>query len=149
MNEADTRAEKIDPQLKKAGWGIINDSKIRREYFTNNESPFKSKKDKKKADYVLIYKNRRIAVIEAKSDESEVGEGISQAKDYARRLNLLSAYSTNGKEIYEIKYSINSEGKRIINSEGLIENFPSPDDLWKRIYKDKNEWSNNFDYQIY
>ncbi len=149
MNEADTRAEKIDPQLKKAGWGIINDTKIRREYFTNNESPFKSKKDKKKADYVLIYKNRRIAVIEAKSDESEVGEGISQAKDYARRLNLLSAYSTNGKEIYEIKYSINSEGKRIINSEGLIKNFPSPDDLWKRIYKDKNEWSNKFDSQSY
>jgi type I restriction enzyme, R subunit len=149
MNEADTRAEKIDPQLKKAGWGTINNSKIRREYFTNNESPFNSKKDKKKADYVLIYKNRRIAVVEAKSDELEVSEGISQAKDYARRLNLLSAYSTNGKEIYEIRYSINSEGKRIINSEGLIKNFPSPDDLWNRIYKNKNVWSNKFDSQSY
>ncbi len=149
MNEADTRAEKIDPQLRNAGWGIIKDSKIKREYFTNLESPFKSNKDKKKADYVLIYRNRRIAVVEAKSDELEVGEGISQAKDYARRLNLLNAYSANGSKIHEIKYSINSEGKKIINSEGLIKSFPSPDELWSRTYKNKNEWSNKFDNQTY
>ena len=32
MNEADTRAELIEPQLKQSGWGIIEGSKILREY---------------------------------------------------------------------------------------------------------------------
>jgi type I restriction enzyme, R subunit len=32
MNEAETRAEHIDPALKEAGWGVVEGSKILREY---------------------------------------------------------------------------------------------------------------------
>ena len=32
MNEAETRAEHIDPALAAAGWGVIDGSRIRREY---------------------------------------------------------------------------------------------------------------------
>jgi len=32
MNEAATRAEHIDPALKAAGWGVVEDSRVRREY---------------------------------------------------------------------------------------------------------------------
>ena len=32
MNEAETRAELIDPKLKEAGWGVVEDTKIHREY---------------------------------------------------------------------------------------------------------------------
>ena len=32
MNEAETRAELIDPKLKESGWGIVEGSKILREY---------------------------------------------------------------------------------------------------------------------
>jgi type I restriction enzyme R subunit len=32
MNEAETRAELIDPKLKDCGWGIVEGSKILREY---------------------------------------------------------------------------------------------------------------------
>ncbi len=32
MNEAETRAEKIDPALQAAGWGVVEGSRIRREY---------------------------------------------------------------------------------------------------------------------
>ncbi|WP_207146383.1 hypothetical protein [Chromatium okenii] len=32
MNEAETRADYIDPALKAAGWSVIPDSRIRREY---------------------------------------------------------------------------------------------------------------------
>ena len=32
MNEAETRAEQIDPALKAAGWGAVEGSRIRREY---------------------------------------------------------------------------------------------------------------------
>jgi predicted type IV restriction endonuclease len=38
MNEAETRAEHIDPALKAAGWGVVEGSRIRREY-SCNESP--------------------------------------------------------------------------------------------------------------
>ena len=32
MNEAETRAELIDPALKAAGWGVTEGSKVLREY---------------------------------------------------------------------------------------------------------------------
>jgi type I restriction enzyme R subunit len=32
MNEAETRAEHIDPALKAAGWGVVEGSRVRREY---------------------------------------------------------------------------------------------------------------------
>ena len=32
MNEAETRAEHIDPALKAAGWGVVDGSRILREY---------------------------------------------------------------------------------------------------------------------
>jgi len=32
MNEAETRAELIDPNLKECGWGMDEDSKVLREY---------------------------------------------------------------------------------------------------------------------
>ena len=34
MNEAETRAELIDPALKAAGWGVVDGSRIRREVIT-------------------------------------------------------------------------------------------------------------------
>jgi type I site-specific restriction endonuclease len=53
------------------------------------------------ADYILVYKGVKLAVVEAKSDELEVGEGVAQAKLYAQKLNLETTYSTNGNEIYQ------------------------------------------------
>ena len=32
MNEAETRAEHIDPALAAAGWGVVEGSRVRREY---------------------------------------------------------------------------------------------------------------------
>jgi type I restriction enzyme, R subunit len=31
VNEAETRAELIDPELRSAGWGVVADSRVRRE----------------------------------------------------------------------------------------------------------------------
>jgi type I restriction enzyme R subunit len=51
---------------------------------------------------VLVYKGIKLAVVEAKSEELGVGEGVAQAKLYADKLKLETTYSTNGKEIYSI-----------------------------------------------
>ena len=140
MNEADTRAELIDPQLKLAGWGDVAESRIQREYNINAGEIRAGgiRAGKMKADYVLIYKNRKLAVIEAKSDEQVVGEGVAQAKQYATKLNLIYTYSANGKEIYEICLA------KGIEKEGLVSQFPTPDELWNKVFGDSNEWEAKF-----
>jgi type I restriction enzyme, R subunit len=147
MNESDTRAELIDPKLKTSGWGEVKDSFIRREFpITKGEiKPGGIRAGILKADYVLVYKNRKIATIEAKSDEEDVSAGVAQAKDYAQRLNLMTSYSCNGKKIYEINYSINENGKISIKSEKEVDKFPSPEELWNRTFNKKNDWSDKFD----
>ena len=138
MNEADTRAELIDPQLRAAGWVTGGDVLIQREY-NINAGEIKAggiRAGQLKADYVLSYKNRKLAIVEAKSDELEVGEGVAQAKIYAQKLNLRFTYAANGNEIYQI----DMEG-----SEGDVQSFPSPEELWKKTFGVSNEWQDNFD----
>ncbi len=147
MNEAETRAELIDPAIKEAGWGEVEGAIVRREFkITNGEiKPGGIRAGIIRADYVLIYKNRKLAVIEAKSDELPVSDGVSQAKDYAQKLKLLTAYSTNGKKIYEITFIKNEKGELVISSEKEVNSYPSPDELWERTFAHKNEWSKKFD----
>lgn len=138
MNEADTRAELIDPKLKQAGWGDVAESRVQREY-NINAGEIRSggiRTGQMKADYVLAYKNRKLAVVEAKSIEVEVGEGVAQAKLYATKLELAYTYSTNGKEIYEICLTTGEEK--------LVDSFPTPDELWKRTFGEANEWQSKF-----
>ena len=138
MNEADTRAELIDPQLRAAGWVTGGDVLVQREY-NINAGEIKAggiRAGQLKADYVLSYKNRKLAIVEAKSDELEVGEGVAQAKIYAQKLNLRFTFATNGNEIYQI----DMEG-----SEGDVQSFPSPEELWKKTFGVSNEWQDNFD----
>jgi len=138
VNEADTRAELIDPKLKQAGWGDVAESRVQREY-NINAGEIRSggiRTGQMKADYVLAYKNRKLAVVEAKSVEVEVGEGVAQAKLYATKLELAYTYSTNGREIYEICLTTGEEK--------LIDSFPTPDELWHRTFGDANEWQAKF-----
>lgn len=138
MNEADTRAELIDPKLKAAGWGVIEGSKVLREFhITAGKIQSGTKSTPLIADYVLIHKNRKLATLEAKSDEQEVGEGVAQAKNYAHKLQLDFTYSSNGKHIYEIGMK---SGK-----EGVIDKFPTPDELWHKTFADQNDWKDKFD----
>ncbi len=105
--QAETRAELIDPQLQASGWGIIEGSKVLRErHITAGKIQTGGKRGKPLiTDYILVYKNRQLAVIEAKSDELSVGEGVAQAKNYAEKLNLNFTYSANGKENLRDQYA--------------------------------------------
>jgi type I restriction enzyme, R subunit len=140
MNEADTRAELIDKQLEASGWitSLETGVRVRREYNINAGEIRASgmRTGQLKADYVLEYKNIKLAVVEAKSNELEVGEGVAQAKLYAQKLRLHTSYAANGKEIYEINHKANREGK--------ISQFPSPQQLWERTFGKANEWLERF-----
>ena len=107
MNEAETRAELIDPKLKEDGWdGKANaEVKVHREYpITLGKLKATGGRGKQlTVDYVLSYKGRKLAVVEAKSNELEVAEGVAQAKNYAEKLQLDQAYAANGLEIYHME----------------------------------------------
>ena len=77
MNEAETRAELINTKLKDCGWGVVEGSKVLREYrITEGKIQTGGGRGKKNADYVLEYKGIKLAIVEAKSDELEIGEGV-------------------------------------------------------------------------
>ena len=149
MNESQTRHDKIDPKLSEAGWGFVPGSKVLVEqsaYIAPGRITTTGHKNPKKADYILEYKGIKLAVIEAKSDEKDVSEGVEQAKLYADALKIRFTYSTNGDEIYFIDMGIkNSKGEYIVPSkEDDINNFPSPQDLWQMTFPEENPLRDKF-----
>lgn len=138
MNESETRAEYIDPKLKESGWGVVEGSKVLREFrITPGKIVIGGITPKPEiADYVLVYKNRKLAVIEAKKESLAPTEGVAQAKTYAGKLQTAYTYSTNGHEIYEIGMETGTEG--------IVTKFPTPDELWDKTYSDQNEWKGKF-----
>src|SRR5690554_183584 len=138
MNESETRAELIDPRLKACGWATTEDSKVFREHqITDGKIQTGGGRGKRDiADYVLEYKGIKLAVIEAKSITCEVGEGVMQAKKYADKLQLRYAYSTNGKEIYQIDMKTGEEG--------LVPDYLSPQELWDKTFAEQNQWREKF-----
>ena len=138
MTEDDTRAELIEPKLKQAGWGVIDGAKISRNYaITAGKIQVGGKRGSLlRADFILTYKGIKLAVIEAKTVKLNASEGVAQAKLYATKLNLETTYSTNGKEIYSICMKTGKEG--------LVNEFPTPDELWNKTYSDQNEWRDKF-----
>src|ERR1700674_4181325 len=101
MNEAETRADYIDPALKEAGWGVVEGSRVRREFpITLGRIEGQGRRGKPlTADYVLEYRNTHLAVVEAKPWDEQVSEGVAQAKNYAGKLAIRHTYSTNGQGI--------------------------------------------------
>ena len=137
MNEAETRAELIDPALKAAGWGVVDGSRIRREVISRGRLQGAGKQAKQDiADYVLIHRGRKLAVLEAKKRDLPATEGLAQAKRYAARLQTRFALSTNGVGIYPVDLKTGAEGP--------IESFPSPEALWAATFAEENDWRNRF-----
>ena len=112
MNESETRAEYIDPKLKASGWGEVEGSKVLREFrITDGKIQTGGTRSKPEiADYILVYKNQKIGVIEAKAESLPATEGVAQAKAYAEKLHIDYTYATNGKEIYAISMKSGEEG---------------------------------------
>ncbi|MBI4789383.1 MAG: DEAD/DEAH box helicase family protein [Chloroflexi bacterium] len=139
MTEADTCRTYVVPKLHAAGW---SDEQIREQVtFTDGRiipiGATHARRPGKRADYILRYRaDFPIAVVEAKAEYRNPGDGLQQAMDYAEILGYRFAYSTNGRGIVEHDYSTGLERK--------LEEFPSPDELWGRyrgdvqLYKDKD-----------
>ncbi len=137
MNEAETRAELIDPALKAAGWGVVEGSRVRREVITLGRLQGAGQRSKQEiADYVLFYRGQKLAVIEAKRRDLPDTEGVGQAKKYAEKLQTRFTYSTNGVGIYQIDMQTGAEG--------YVERYPGPDELWQATFAEQNVWRERF-----
>lgn len=139
MNEAETRAEYVDPALREAGWGVVEGSRILREYpITLGRIEGHGRRGKAlTADYVLVYRNRKLAAIEAKAWNKSLTEGVGQAKDYSTKLATRFAYATNGQGIYGIDMQTGKEGE--------VSDYPTPDQLWNLAFAEENAWCARFD----
>lgn len=136
LSEEDIKARYITPAITGAGWDIKK--QVRLEYaFTAGRIILRgnvtARGKKKRADYVLFYKNNfPLAVIEAKDNNHSVGAGLQQAIDYAKALDVDYVYASNGDGFVEQNLATG----RV--RELRLEEFPSPDDLYRRYLKDKN-----------
>src|SRR5207249_10752188 len=88
------------------------------------------------ADYILEYRNTKLAVIEAKAWDEELSEGVAQAKNYAGKLAVRYTYSTNGQGIYGIDMETGKEGEKPA--------YPTPDELWNMTFAKANAWRDRF-----
>jgi type I restriction enzyme R subunit len=137
-NESETRAELIDPALAAAGWGEWNLSTVRREYkITKGRIHVGGERAPALiADYVLEHQGLKLAVVEAKKWDSHVTEGLAQAKNYASKMSIRFAISTNGQEVYLADL--------LTGTEGLFEQYPTPAELWDMTFSEANEWRDRF-----
>ena len=138
MNEAETRAEHIDLALRQAGWGEVEGSRVHREYpITKGRLEGRGRRAKPLiADYVLEFRNHKLAVVEAKAWDEELTEGVGQAKDYAGKLKIRFCFATNGQGVYGIDMETGTEGPAA--------GFPTPQELWNQTFAKENAWRDRF-----
>ncbi|ENQ5154482.1 DEAD/DEAH box helicase family protein [Campylobacter jejuni] len=130
-SEDDTRVKLIDAKLYASSWSEENIT--RNYYFTDGRKLIGNKRAERKfADYLLKFQNNNLAIIEAKKQNKDALDGLSQGIEYAKTLNVPFVYSTNGDKIYEYDLRV-SRGE-------YIENFPSPNELFQRVYGNLKEW---------
>src|SRR4029077_18809660 len=133
-----TRAEHIDPALKAVGWGVVEGSRIHREYLIapGRLERYGLRAKPEIADYILMYRNHKLGVIEAKAWDKPLTEGAAQAKSYAAKMSIRFAYTTNGQGLYKIDMKRGSESE--------VATYPTPQELWDLTFTDRNDWRDRF-----
>lgn len=128
MTEEDIKLQYITPALTRK-WSVrkitmetqITDGKI------NLKGNFVFREKPKRADYVLyLNANNPIAVVEAKDNNHSISQGLQQAMEYAKMLDLPFAYSSNGDGFVEHDFLTGKE------REFGMDEFPTEDELIAR-----------------
>lgn len=142
MTEEEVKLNYITPAIESAGW---QKKQIRMEYAINAgkiivRGNVAKRLPKKKADYVLFYKeNLPLAIVEAKDNTHNIGDGMFQAQEYADKLDIRFVFTSNGDGFlfYDMK---TGEQKKL-----ALDEFPSPQYLFDKQYKNDIDNSNAFE----
>lgn len=136
LTEAEIRTRYITPAITGAGWQL---PQVREEffYFTKGRIVVQGKratrKEAKKVDYLLYYElNLPLAVVEAKDNNHDVGDGMQQAVEYAEQLDVPFVFTSNGDSfVLHDRTGLFDKVEQTIS----LEEFPSPErlnDLYKQ-----------------
>ena len=123
LSEEDIKSRFIQPALEDKGWDKYH---MRLEFaYTAGQiivqGSLKHRKKGKRVDYLLYTEdNYPIAVVEAKDRKHAPIDGIQQAIDYAKDLDLPFAYASNGEKFVE--HDMNTGAERTID----MDDFPTP-----------------------
>ena len=134
MTEEDIKLQFITPAIEAAGWDKLK--KIKMEYnFTDGRvivrGNITARGKRKRTDYLLYYKpNLPLAIVEAKDNRHSIGDGMQQGIEYAECLDVPFVYSSNGDGFLEHDMLCGKE------REIKLEEFPSPEELWRRYKGD-------------
>ena len=141
MTEEEVKLNYITPAIENAGWVK---KQIRMEYSINAgkivvRGNVAKRLPKKKADYVLFYKeNLPLAVVEAKDNNHNIGDGMFQAQEYADKLDVRFVFTSNGDGF--LSYDMKTGEQKLIS----LDEFPSPQELFDKQYKEEVEKSDNY-----
>lgn len=123
LSEEDIKSRYIQPALEDKGWDKFH---MRLEYpYTPGQiivqGSMKHRKRGKRVDYLLFVEdNSPIAIVEAKDRKHAPADGIQQAIDYAKDLDLPFAYASNGEKFVE--HDMYTGAERTID----MDDFPTP-----------------------
>lgn len=138
LSEADTQAKLVNPALYKSGW---TENHIKREETTGAVEIIAGKarrRSRGRTDLtlrVVVTEGKQpvaLAVVEVKKESLPPGQGLDQAKSYAKaeRLNVPFVYATNGHQFVEYD---KTTGQTTVPRP--LSEFPSPAELRARYEK--------------
>ena len=136
MTEEEVKLNYITPAIEQAGW---QKKQIRMEYPINAgkivlRGNIVKRLKKKKADYVLFYKeNLPLAIVEAKDNTHLIGDGMFQAQEYAIKLDVRFVFTSNGDGF--LCHDMTTGEEKQIN----LDEFPSPETLYEKQFKEQIE----------
>jgi type I restriction enzyme, R subunit len=135
LTETEIRTRYITPALSAAGWPLTS---LREEYYYFSAGRIQVvgskgvRKKPKKVDYLLEWRpNLPVAVVEAKDNRHEPGDGMQQAIEYAEQLDVPSVFTSNGDSfVWHDRTGLRPE----VEVEIPLEQFPSRQQLYD-LYK--------------
>ncbi len=132
MNEEQTKLEFITPALERAGWRRAPAKLAMEQLITKGRLTATGKHEEaKKADYVLMWGTRRIAVVEAKAKGFVATKGEPQAREYAEALGVRFTFATNGEQLVAI--DLVKKTRKIV----ALSAFPSPEALLAKLAEEQ------------
>jgi len=139
LSERDICSKFITPAIQRAEWDLL--TQVREEVTLTPgrvmvKGRLASRKKGRRADYILFHENVPVAIIEAKSNNYCIGDGMQQALAYAEMLDVPFAYSSNGDAFLEHDCTGACEQPE---REIPLDSFPSHTELWRRYCAWKND----------
>jgi type I restriction enzyme R subunit len=144
LSEADIKAKYIDPEIHDSGWEedfLTREYPISQNRFFVEGEEFKRLKTEKFADYVLTFKSVSVAILEAKAEGEDPMKHLSQAQDYAKRLDVPFVYVSNGKITI-------LHDRRTLKTE-QVSSYLSPEEMYQAYVEWKGLGDRNLDALAY